>query len=56
MSTSTIARPAKAAELTPDQLDLVRGGIIIVSGLVDRSSISTPSFSGTNTVRSYQGF
>jgi hypothetical protein len=55
MSTNTVTRPAKPPKLTANQLDLVRGGIIIVSGLVDRSSISTLSFSGTNTVRSCQG-
>ena len=55
MSSSTVTRPGEVPELLPDQLDLVAGGIIIVSGLVARGSVSTISFNGTNAVPGLPG-
>jgi hypothetical protein len=53
MNKNNAASTAKATELSADQLDLVHGGIIIVGGLVARSSIGTLTFSGlTNIARS----
>jgi hypothetical protein len=55
MPTNHTMPPVKVPELTVDQLDLVHGGIIIVGGLVARSSFGAQTFSGLmNSARGYR--